>query len=91
MSNEIQADANLLALSVALELAIDNERAILAALPAVSDGDIDNKVIDALCGPASAICSLIEAQKATTAAGWAVKARAWAFIQGSEDGLAAAA
>ena len=91
MTSTTKADATLLALGEALELAVASERAMLAALPTMPDVQIDNRVVDAVCGPASAICRMIEGITPTTAEGWAVRSRAWRFMQGGHDLVKAAA
>lgn len=81
-------DATLIALGKALELAIASERQLLAALPELPGGALDDRMVNAVCGPTLALCEMIEAIEPMTSEGWSVRARAAQFLQG--DDLAAA-
>ncbi len=77
-------DATLIALGAALELAIASERQLLAALPELPGGALDDRMVNAVCGPVLAMVEMIEEIEAHTPEGRAVKARAAAFVQGDD-------
>ena len=77
-------DCTLIALGKALELAIASERQLLAALPELPGSALDDRMVNAVCGPVLAICGMIEAIEPMTAAGRSVRARAAQFLQGDE-------